>query len=487
MQIINNKKKVILKAKKIKPKKYAFNENIEDVGFGCSVNVIGESAFYGCKSLEHIKFPESIIKIENDAFSLCKRLTKIELPKSLKYIGSRCFSWSGVEFISIPQSVKEIPGEAFANCRKTKKIELNRGLKKIGENAFLDCMELTEITLPDTVEIIGSEAFKGCIHLKEVTIPDSITFLPEKAFENCRSLEKIILPKNLEAIGDSCFSGCASLNEINFPESLKRIGEKAFERCESLKSLVFPQQLQHIGSNAFSGCFKLKGIRLNNNLNYAGAKVFENTVLTLPESIKTMFCTSFLPKGNFRFCPTVIIPESVEELTLGFKGLLPYSYLKNRKTCFNHILQMKKYNIKIFISENYYSYNNDQDKIIYNGFFDFEKYDNFFSKADENEKPVIAAFRLTYPESLNEFNRLKYENEISKSGKAAAIFALEGNEEEVLKYLINNIDYDTDFCTTLYSAAEQKGYRNLQQIISQKPQKTGLNELNSLYKELLTI
>lgn len=481
MRILNNKTSVTLRTKNVRAKKYAFDEKIQEAVLVRGVEVIGESAFYDCRNLKKAVLSDSVKIIEEDAFSLCEALEEINFPENLEKIGERCFFWSGIRSFVSPNNIKVIAPYTFANCRKLSKVNLNETCAELGDCAFSNCMELKEINIPDAVKYIGKECFKGCSELKTIILPDDIKALLSGTFENCTSLENIILPKNLEIIEDGCFSGCSNLKNIILPDTLKAIGTKAFYRCESLENIVFPKDLSTLGERSFAGCKSLKTLQVNCNLSYAGAVLTDNGTVNTPE-VKTMFSTSFLPKSDYSLCPTITVPETVTVLKSGFKGLLPYGYLTKNKTCFSHILALKKYNTKVFISENYY---NETYKIIENGKFDFCYYDNLFETAEDYEKPIIAALRLAYPTGLKEKHRIIYETEIKQNGREAAVFAIKINEEKLLQYLMDNADFDSSFCEELYFAVSEKGLTNLLKILSNKRNNTGLNEINSLFEELI--
>ena len=56
------------------------------------VKVIGDRAFYACKSLTSINIPNSVTYIGNHAFRGCKTLTCINIPNSVTNIGNEAFS-----------------------------------------------------------------------------------------------------------------------------------------------------------------------------------------------------------------------------------------------------------------------------------------------------------------------------------------------------------------------------------------------------------
>lgn len=471
----------IVKTKKLRKEKFAFNRDLRKVLFSRNTELIGEGAFYDCRNLQEVLLTDSLKALENDAFSQCENLKSIQLPENTEKIGKGCFSWSGIKSIVLPAKLKAIEDLTFSNCMKLQKISINENCTSIGENAFSNCVGLTEINIPQSVTAMGTECFKGCSALKTIKLSDNIKILPRNAFENCRALETIVLPSDLKIIEDECFAGCVNLKSIIFPETLEHLGKKAFYRCERLEKIQLPKKLSYLGDYAFKSCKSITYAEINGDLDYAGAAIFTDYAITPENNIQKMFVTSFLKKSDYKFCPTITIPESTQFLRLGYKGIIPHSYVKRNKTCYNHILAFKKYNTKVFISENYYS---DNYNILNNSAFDFEFYDSLFENAEDYEKPVIAAFRLSYPTQLNEKARYLYQEEINKNAKNAVIFAVNDNEEKVFKYLIDNAYFDTSFCEELHLLITEHAYTNLLQILSSKQVNTGFDEINSLLEEL---
>ena len=388
-----------------------------------------------------------------------------------------------IENVLMLHTVKSIKSSAFFNCSALKNIEISKNVTEIGSYAFTNCSSLENVSVPESVKNFCEGVFKGCTKLKSVTLPKGTKKLPCELFENCRELESITLPDGLEAIGKECFSGCINLKEIIFPESIKTIETKAFKRCSSLKSIVFPKNLKHIGGKAFDGCTSLTNVVFEGSPEYVGKASFPEFSYTLPTVNGTMFSTSFLPKSDYSLCPTIKVQKAIKSFYLGFENTLNYKQRCENKTCYNHILSLEKYNAKLFIGENYYSYNKN-DAIIENSSFDFQKYDNQFEKAEESEKPVISAFRLTYPIDLKEENEIIYKTNLANATEYAALFATEKNEEDVLKYISDNFELTTEYCTLLYEKASKNGFYNIMQILSQNKNKNGFNEINLLYEDI---
>jgi len=391
---------------------------------------------------------------------------------------------SAIENVEMFYTIKSIKGSAFFNCSSLKNVLFSKNISEIGNYAFSNCCSLKSITLPDSITKLGSGVFKGCTALKTISLPTNTKKLPREFFENCRELECVSLPNGLEAIGEECFSGCVNLKEVTLPDTLKYIGAKAFKRCSSLKTLIMPKSLEFIGDKAFEGCTSLTNVVFNSMLDYVGKAAFPECAYTLPTINGTMFSTSFIPKPDYSLCPVVKIPKEVKTLYLGFENTLDYNHRCDNKTCYCHILSLEKHSAKVFIGESYYSYD-EKDALMKNGCFDFEKYDSQFAKSEGNEKAIISAFRLTYPIELKKETEIKYKRYLTETVEYAALFATEKNEEDVLKFITDNYELSTDYCTFLYEKASKNGYLNLLQILSQIKQNNGFSEIDHLFKEVL--
>ena len=81
------------------------------------VKVIGDRAFYACKSLISINIPNSVTYIGNHAFRGCKTLTSINIPNSVTNIGEGAFEYCySLTNIDIPDSITSIGDYTFKCC-----------------------------------------------------------------------------------------------------------------------------------------------------------------------------------------------------------------------------------------------------------------------------------------------------------------------------------------------------------------------------------
>ena len=96
------------------------------------VEIIGEMAFRGKKTLKNIIIANSVKEIEHDAFYDCDELDNVY----------------------VPAGVKVVKSYAFAECDKLKKITFAGTPNKVSRHAFDDCDQLHDIIVP-----VGSSKF----------------------------------------------------------------------------------------------------------------------------------------------------------------------------------------------------------------------------------------------------------------------------------------------------------------------------------------
>ncbi|MDD4036026.1 MAG: leucine-rich repeat domain-containing protein, partial [Bacilli bacterium] len=243
------------------------------------VTHIGDSAFYGCSSLESIILPAGVTYIGDRAFYDCISLKSIVLHRGLTRIGNASFSGcSRLESIVLPAGVTHIGDSAFWGCSSLKSIVLPAGVTHIGASAFCNCSSLESIVLPEGIISIGDSAFSGCSSLESIILPAGLTHIGDRAFYDCISLKSIVLHKGLTRIGNASFAGCGRLASIVLPAGLTHIGDASFYGCSSLKSIVLPVGLTHIGDRAFYGCSSLESIVIPEGIISIGDEVFEGCV-----------------------------------------------------------------------------------------------------------------------------------------------------------------------------------------------------------------
>ena len=177
-----------------------------------------------------------------------------------------------------------IPEEAFYNCVNITNVTLNNGIETIGTNAFKNCSALKSMLLPTSVTEVGSYAFRGCENMASITL-SNLTKINDYTFYDCRLLDGIALPETLTEIGNYVFSGCVGLTGLTIPNTVINIGQSAFSGCAGITKLTLPNGLQTIGQEAFTN-MQLQSIVVPNSVMSIGVGAFQGCPL---ESISLPF------------------------------------------------------------------------------------------------------------------------------------------------------------------------------------------------------
>jgi len=245
-----------------------------------SVTSIGFDAFKGCTKLieivngvhyvgnwvmdcdmtvANVTIRKNTRGIASYAFSDCIHLTSIVISEGIKEIPLCAFqNCTALTSIVIPNSVIKIDSWAFRGC--TSLIEKANGVHYV-ENWVIDCdTSVTSVCIRNNMRGIADEAFENCINLTDIIIPDSVEIISERAFNNCKSLTSVTIGNGVTSIGNRAFYRCTSLASIIIPNSVTSIGEYAFASCVSLASITIPDSVTSIGEFAFFDCYALKDV-----------------------------------------------------------------------------------------------------------------------------------------------------------------------------------------------------------------------------------
>ena len=136
---------------------------------GLPVTLVGENAFYECKTITSVTIPDCVTHIGFNAFWDCTSLENVKLPSG---------------FTGIDEYV-------FYGCTSLKSITIPDTVTWMSSGVFMNCTSLESFTIPDGVKSISTFTFSGCSGLTSITIPDSVTEIDDEAFLDCSAIKKV--------------------------------------------------------------------------------------------------------------------------------------------------------------------------------------------------------------------------------------------------------------------------------------------------------
>ena len=266
--------------KGIEKEAFKNNEIIKELVIPYTIEVIEESAFEKCNSLEKVTL-NAHVNLKSKAFYKCFALKEINTEKGgFTYIGEY----------------------AFYNCGKLVTLNFSTSiyLEKIDSYAFYNCITLKNTLMPSSLKEIGVRAFYHCVLFKSLSFKNDseLTTIREAALENCSTLENVYIPYKLETLEKNPFgycpklkqfmvllgpnkesgkyissingggytllekdtydlvinpSGKSSLDGTKMSSKTARIKPYAFRGCNHLANIEIPDTITEIGENAFFG------------------------------------------------------------------------------------------------------------------------------------------------------------------------------------------------------------------------------------------
>ena len=176
--------------------------------------------------------PPSVKTIEDYAFVCCTGLMTVELGDGRKDIGEKAFGGcTSIQHIVIPHTVKAIRNKEFGGCTGLITVNLGYGLEEIGMGAFWECRSLQRIVIPPAVKSINQHTFTGCLGLTIVILKDGLNKIGYSAFYGCTSLRHITIPPAVTSIDTNAFNRCSNLTNVRF--------------CNGIEELVSGESMWH--------------------------------------------------------------------------------------------------------------------------------------------------------------------------------------------------------------------------------------------------
>ena len=262
---------------------------------------IGESAFYGCSSIETCILGEGIININSSSFSSCYKLKQIIIPNSVISIGNSAFQNCGsLVDVQIGNHVKQINASAFEYCSSLPQIVIPASVISIDDYTFNRCTKLATILIANRESELSlgsnsnSPLFEDC-PLDSVYIGGNITYKTSSnygysPFYRNTSLRTIHITDKETEISPNEFYGCTGLKNVRIGDGVTTIGNWAFSGCSSLDYFAFGSNVKTIGKEAFSDCTAMTQL-------YSSASTPPSCGSQALDDINKWNCTLHVPIG----------------------------------------------------------------------------------------------------------------------------------------------------------------------------------------------
>ena len=238
------------------------------------VTTVGESAFWGCNSLESVSLPAGVDTLKCAAFSYCRNLKSVYLPNTVKTIDTFAFSGcKSLRTIRIPEKVDTIHS-AFHECSSLKFIEMTENVARIESGAFEDC-DAPILCAPKDSYVeqyakennLTFEPYAAPVKTKYTVPKDAvevdadlkrnITAQNLKRIEvdpenpNFRSIDGVLYSKDGKTLVQYPFKRQAE--EYAVPEGVTEIAPESFNN-RYVQSVAIPASVEKIAPSAFYYC-----------------------------------------------------------------------------------------------------------------------------------------------------------------------------------------------------------------------------------------
>lgn len=194
------------------------------------VVAIGEEAFAGCSNISKITFPTAADYILADpefvwatyeltiapfAFRNCDALTTIAIPEYVTEIGESafygCISLNEVAF-SVDSKLAELSHSIFMDCVSLSAITVPPSVRTVGQAAFFGCTALKAVDFYEGTTMIAKQAFQNCTALESIQLPASLVTVGTQILSGADNLVTITYEGESQEVLDY-------IDSLNLPEA----------------------------------------------------------------------------------------------------------------------------------------------------------------------------------------------------------------------------------------------------------------------------
>jgi len=268
------------------------------------------------RSLTHVRVGPQVTEIPNGAFRGSDKLIKLQLNEGLQVIGDSAFEGcKSLRSVTLPSTVTELSWQAFCNCSSLIELQLNEGLQIIGDCAFKICTALRSVIIPSTVTVVGVKIFCRCSNLIEVQLKEGLQIIREFAFEYCSALRSVTIPSTVTELGSCAFYECSNLshaillngkrllNQEYVDCDFRQRGEQGLLDQEALDEMLFDED----GDFAFLSCpLTTVKISISWAVSERMARLPRECMLSVEEKIRNLHFLELLQDVDVLACFPVI-------------------------------------------------------------------------------------------------------------------------------------------------------------------------------------
>ena len=280
---------------------YAFYNcpNIETVSLPESLTTINSGAFKECSKLTSIDIPNKVTKLNDNTFANCTSLKNVSIGSGCTSISTKAFlGTSSIDRITVSEDNKNFTAvdDVLYNKDMTTLVLYPKNcsgefavpdtVTTIADYAFDNSPNITKVTIGKNVKTIGFYAFNGNKKLETVEFTgNNLTSIEDNAFRNCIALSELNITGNGLVINSGAFYGDYALKSLTLGTGVKTIGSYAFQQCTSLETVNIGNDVETIDNFAFFYDYNIKQLVLGKGLKNVSSIAFSDKYSNL-----TVYC-----------------------------------------------------------------------------------------------------------------------------------------------------------------------------------------------------